>query len=78
MKKVQITEATNSLANAIRHYREEKGLSIRDLSKITGISVSYISRLESGEKRRPTVQVVKILSNALEVELYDYIDLNSL
>lgn len=71
--------STMELGEAIQYFREKKGLSIRALSKSTGISVSYISRLERLQKRSPSVHVVKRLSTALNVELYDYVedDLNS-
>lgn len=62
-----------NLGEAIKFYRNEKGLSIKGLSKESGISVPYISRLESEEKRSPTVHVVKRLSTVFKVELYDFV-----
>lgn len=66
-----------NLGEAICFYREKKGLSMRELSGITGIDVAYISRLESSEKKNPSVQVIKVLSHALDVELYDFVEFDT-
>ena len=47
----------------IIHLRKQNGLRMKDLGKITGISESYISLLEAGE-RQPSREVVKKLANA--------------
>lgn len=65
-----------SLGEAIQFYREQNNMSIRKLSKITGVSPAYISRIERSEKRNPGVHVVKKLSLALNVNLYDYVEDN--
>lgn len=66
-------EKSMNLGEAIKYYRIEKGLSMNELSRETGISVPYISRLESLEKRSPSVHVVKRLSKVLNVELYEFV-----
>lgn len=47
--------------------RVDKGLTIVELARRSGISMEYISRLESGI-RRPSAAILKILASALDVE----------
>lgn len=50
--------------------RTEKGYSIRELSKYSGISKSTINRIENG-KISPTVNTVEILAKALGCTFFD-------
>ena len=34
----------------LRNFRQEKGLGLKQLSSLTGLSVSYINEIEKGEK----------------------------
>ncbi|HHD2753235.1 TPA: helix-turn-helix domain-containing protein [Clostridium perfringens] len=52
----------------LRKIREEKKLSRRELSEKSGISQSYIIKIEQGNKN-PTVDVLKSLANALNVKI---------
>lgn len=54
----------------IKQIREGKGLSINELSKLSGISASYISELENEQnnKKNPTISVICKLAKALEVK----------
>ena len=57
----------------VRKVRKRKGITIAQLSNISGISESYISELER-EKKIPTLYVICALAAALEVketELYE-------
>jgi transcriptional regulator with XRE-family HTH domain len=57
----------------LRALRQERGTTLADLADATGISVSTLSRLESG-KRRPTLELLLPLAQALEVALDDLVD----
>lgn len=52
----------------LRTLRRERGLTLEALSETTGISVSALSRLESG-KRRPTLDLLLPLARAHRVAL---------
>jgi transcriptional regulator with XRE-family HTH domain len=52
----------------LRALRQEHGATLADLSATTGISVSTLSRLESG-RRRPTLELLLPLSRAHQVPL---------
>jgi transcriptional regulator with XRE-family HTH domain len=52
----------------LRTLRRERGATLAQLSGMTGISVSTLSRLESGQ-RRPTLELLLPLARAYEVPL---------
>ena len=54
---MKITDS-NSFGNAVRHRRRELGYTQTDLSKLTGLSVSFISDLERGKR---TIELGKAL-----------------
>jgi transcriptional regulator with XRE-family HTH domain len=56
----------------VREVRLQKRLSVRDLSKMSGVSAGHISYIENGHKM-PTIDVLVKIAKALEVrpeELY--------
>jgi len=56
-----------SLSEFIRAVRKQRGLSQRQLSLLSGISNSEISRIEAGERKNPSPDVLKALSKPLGV-----------
>lgn len=52
----------------LRSLRQERGTTLAELSETTGISVSTLSRLESG-KRKPTLELLLPLARAHAVQL---------
>src|SRR6478752_9768806 len=52
----------------LRDLRQRRGATLADLSRSTGISVSTLSRLESGQ-RRPTLELLLPLARAHQVPL---------
>lgn len=57
----------NEFGNKLKEIRKSKGLTLSDLSEITNISASYISRLESGGKVSPSYSILETLSAALGI-----------
>lgn len=53
----------------VKQKRKEKNLSLRELSKISGISHSYLSQLETGKRNIPTIYILKKLSKGLDEPL---------
>jgi transcriptional regulator with XRE-family HTH domain len=51
----------------IKQLREAKGLMIKDIAARSGISESYIYRLENGERKVPSVVIIEKLAVALGV-----------
>ncbi|MDF2879501.1 MAG: putative transcriptional regulator [Clostridiaceae bacterium] len=59
----------DNFGSIIRYLREKKEYSLKDLENITGISASYIHRMEKGERKAPSYPIIEKLANALEVEM---------
>jgi transcriptional regulator with XRE-family HTH domain len=57
----------------LRVLRHERGITLDDLSAETAISVSTLSRLESGQ-RRPTLELLLPLARAYGVQLDELVD----
>lgn len=51
----------------IKKLRVELGLSQRELSEKSGISNAEISRLESGERQKPSPMVIKAIASHLDI-----------
>jgi transcriptional regulator with XRE-family HTH domain len=60
------SEFSTALAAVIKKHRLAKGLSQNQLSKLSGVSQSYVGELERG-LYSPTVDVAFALSEALDV-----------
>ena len=54
------------LPNRIREHREARDMTIEELAEATGLSVSYVSRLEKGE-RNLSVRNMNLIAHALTV-----------
>ena len=54
-----------SLGNFISKKRKEMGLSLRKLAQSSGISVTYLSDIESGRKSNISKEILDNLSNEL-------------
>lgn len=57
----------------LRALRQERGATLAQLAEDTGISVSTLSRLESGQ-RRPTLELLLPLARAHQVALDELVD----
>ncbi|TFV62474.1 UNVERIFIED_ORG: XRE family transcriptional regulator [Bacillus sp. AZ43] len=57
----------------LRDLRQQRGATLAELSATTGISVSTLSRLESGQ-RRPTLELLLPLARAHQVPLDELVD----
>jgi D-alanyl-D-alanine-carboxypeptidase/D-alanyl-D-alanine-endopeptidase len=65
----------NRLAENLVYQRKLKGLTQKDLSDKTNVTVRTIQRIEKGETE-PHLQTVKLLAAALEVEVNDLLVLD--
>jgi HTH-type transcriptional regulator, competence development regulator len=53
--------------DALKRFREERGLSLRELDKLSGVNYAYIQRLESNDKTAPSDDKLDDLSAALKL-----------
>ncbi len=49
--------------------RIKKGLTQEELSKTVGLSKQYISRMEMGKAKNPSLKICRMISQILEVDL---------
>ena len=57
-----------ALGFLLQHLRNKRGLSLRELSQLTGVDHAYIYRLETGAKESPSKEVLSKLIRALKID----------
>jgi transcriptional regulator with XRE-family HTH domain len=67
-----ISAALDGVAPRLRRVREERGLTLTEMSERTGISKSTLSRLENGQ-RKPSLELLLPLAQAYRVPLDDLV-----
>lgn len=60
-----------NFGSTIKYLREKRGYSLKGLEEITGISSSYINRLERGERASPSYTIIKKLADALCIDVIE-------
>ena len=58
-----------NIGRAIKICRNQKGLKQSELAKAAGLSISYLSLLERGEREDPALSIVESIAKALNVPL---------
>lgn len=59
-----------TIATELKKLREAKGMSVRKLSKESGVSPGYISQIENGSRQTPSQELIKKLAKGLMVGEY--------
>ena len=62
-----------NVGEALRLFREEKGISQGEIMKATGLERSYISRIERGEIQYPRLSTIKKIAGAIGVSVDEFI-----
>src|SRR5690606_33622228 len=57
--------------------KNKRNLSLREMREKTGISESYINRIENGNRECPSFPVIEKLASALGVEPVDLLEVSS-
>ena len=68
-----LDDVLHAVGPRLRSLRQQRGATLTELSQSTGISVSTLSRLESGQ-RRPTLELLLPLARAHQVPLDELVD----
>ena len=55
------------LAGMIRKHREAKGMTQKQVAKKAGVTKQYVTMLEAGKRRSPSLSVLQRLAKALGV-----------
>lgn len=61
------------VAERIMFYRTLKGITVNKLANLAGISQSFVREIELGNKK-PTVETLALLCDALNISLRDFFD----
>lgn len=57
--------------NRMKKFRKEKGLTLSELANITEVSVGYLSHLEQGSRKNPSVEIMDKIAKALGKSVTD-------
>lgn len=69
----QFAELRAAFATALRKHRHARGFSQEELGFETGLSMRFISLLETG-KRQPTLTTMAMIARALDIRLVDLLN----
>ena len=62
-----------SVGEKLKLFRKKKGLTLKELNKLTDISISFISDIENN-RRNPSIDNLKIIAKALDVQVSQLLD----
>ncbi|GIO01064.1 helix-turn-helix domain-containing protein [Brevibacillus laterosporus] len=63
-----------TLGELVKEKREELGVSLSEVSRITGISKGVISKIENGETKRPELRTLKPIADVLNIPYEEIIE----
>lgn len=75
MKKENGREIGPKFGQVIRYKRDFLKLSLSELSETTGISSSYLNRLEKGERLAPSYPIMELIAKGLDINLTELLSL---
>ncbi|TPG82439.1 XRE family transcriptional regulator [Brevibacillus laterosporus] len=65
---------SQTIGELIRAKRTELGISLSEVSRVTGVSKGVISKIESGETKRPELRTLKPMADFLDIPYEDIIE----
>jgi transcriptional regulator with XRE-family HTH domain len=65
------------IGDKLRNIRKENKLTLKEVSLMTGISISFISDIEN-KRRNPSVETLKILADAFGIPASELLEGNSI
>ena len=68
-----MSKEISTIAKNIKKYRDKMGISQDKLSKLAGISLHTITKIESGATPDPRIETVKKIAKALNITVYNLI-----
>lgn len=75
MSKKKGRSISDNVGSYIKEKRELKELSLKDLEELSGISASYINRIENGSRNAPSVPILTQIAQCLDIDVADLLDL---
>ena len=68
---VVLSDYTSVMAVRLRHWRERRGYSVRELAKRAGVGFATVTRIENA-RLSPTVAMLEKLAPALGISVRDF------
>ncbi|WP_221564742.1 helix-turn-helix domain-containing protein [Alkalihalobacillus sp. TS-13] len=69
------------IGDRLKHYRNQKGMSLSELAERAGVAKSYLSSIERNLQTNPSIQFLEKVSNVLKIPLdsllHDSVDVES-
>lgn len=65
------TSKEGEILNRIKFFRQQKAITVKKLSEISGVAAGYISDLENNNKSNPSKETMKKISVALGQTVID-------
>lgn len=62
---------SGEFADYVKKLRKDQGFSLKDVERMTGISVSYVNRIEKGERKAPSYPIIEKMARAYGVPVGD-------
>jgi len=72
----RLTQAGLGFGESLRKARTAQGLTLRDLSTTSDVSIAYLSDLERGVLGNPTLDTLRAIAKALNVSLNSLLDVD--
>ncbi len=66
-----MSKKLSTIAKNIKKYRQKKGISQDKLSKLAGIALYTVTKIESGATPDPRIETMQKIANALSVGVDD-------
>lgn len=66
---------SGDFADYVRRLRKEKSYSLKDVERMTGISQSYVNRIEKAERKAPSYPIIEKLAKAYDVPVEDLLSI---
>lgn len=57
--------------NKLRKIRKDKGMTLKKLSELSGVSMGYLCHLEQGSRRNPSIEKMERIAKALDKTIFE-------
>ena len=71
------TDAPSQFGDRLRRWRNGRGVTLKEVSEASGISIAYLSDLERGKLANPTLDTLTALAAALGVSLNELLGIET-
>lgn len=69
-------DTVNGFGDYLKCMRENKGLRLKDVAERSGISVSYLNRLERNQRFNPSISLLTKLVKSLDISILDLLQIS--